>query len=75
MVFAGFFISSARYVSVTVESGPPPDAVFVTGNFDVSAATLVYQDQLVVTPTDIEFKTDGTKLFVAVQGSSTIYEY
>ena len=75
MVFAGFFISSARFVSITVESGPPPDAVFVTGNFDVSSATLMYQDQLVVTPTDIEFKTDGTKLFVAVQGSSTIYEY
>ena len=75
MVFAGFFISSARYVSVTVESTPPPEAVFVTGNFDVSGVTLMYQDQLVVIPTDIEFKTDGTKLFVAIQGSSSIYEY
>ena len=75
MVFAGFFISSARYVAITVESPPPPGAVFVTGNFDVSGATLMYKDQLVVTPTDIEFKTDGTKLFVAIEGSTSIYEY
>lgn len=76
MVFAGFFISSARYVSLTVEEPtPPPDAVFVTGDFDVSGATLLYQDQLLVTPTDIEFKTDGTKLFVSLEGSTSIYEY
>jgi hypothetical protein len=75
MVFAGFFISTARFVAVAAAAVEAGEAVFVTGNFDVSAATLKGSDMLFVTPSDIEFKTDGTKLFVVLLGSTTIYEY
>ena len=51
------------------------DAIFVSTNFDMSSATRTSVDNLPGTPTDIEFKTDGTKLFVSVSGSTTIYEY
>ena len=73
MVFAGFFLS--RLTPLPVPAQEAAAAVFVTGDFDVSGATIMYKDALVVTPTDIEFKTDGTKMFVSILGSSTIYEY
>ena len=75
MVFAGFFLVSSRGGQPEAPQDPPPPAVFVTGDFDVSGATLVYKDMLLVTPRDIEFSTDGTKLFVVLDGSSTVYEY
>ena len=74
MVFAGFYMLANRHVEVIPPLGAV-DAVFVKGNFDVSSATRVYQDTLLVYPTDIEFSPDGLRMYVSVRGSTTVYQY
>lgn len=74
MVFAGFYMLANRHVEV-ISPLSAVDAVFVKGNFDVSSTTMVYQDTLLVYPTDIEFSPDGLRMCVSVRGSTTVYQY